>query len=36
MKYSGCVNLKYEAEPDYPMPGMKASLAYIRGLLLAN
>jgi len=31
--YSGCINLEYEAEPDNPMPGMRASLAYIRGVL---
>jgi sugar phosphate isomerase/epimerase len=33
MKYSGYVNLEYEIEPDDPMPGMKQSFAYMRGVL---
>ena len=33
MKYSGCINLEYEIEPDNPMPGMKQSFAYMRGVL---
>jgi sugar phosphate isomerase/epimerase len=33
IRYTGCVNLEYEAEPDDPLPGMRASLAYIRGVL---
>jgi sugar phosphate isomerase/epimerase len=33
VRYSGSVNLEYEAEPENPMPGMRASLAYIRGAL---
>lgn len=33
MRYSGYVNLEYEIEPDDPMPGMKQSLAYMRGVL---
>lgn len=32
-RYSGSINLEYEAEPDNPAPGMRASLAYIRGVL---
>jgi sugar phosphate isomerase/epimerase len=32
-RYSGCVNLEYEAEPENPVPGMRSSLAYIRGVL---
>lgn len=31
--YSGCVSLEYETEPEDPMQGMRASLAYIRGVL---
>ena len=31
--YSGYVNLEYEIEPDDPMPGMKQSFAYMRGVL---
>lgn len=33
IRYSGCLSLEYEAEPENPMPGMKASLAYIHGAL---
>jgi sugar phosphate isomerase/epimerase len=33
MRYSGCVNLEYEINPDDPMPGMKQSFAYMRGVL---
>jgi sugar phosphate isomerase/epimerase len=33
MRYSGYVNLEYEIEPDDPMPGMKQSFAYMRGVL---
>ncbi len=31
--YRGYVNLEYEIEPDAPLPGMKQSLAYLRGAL---
>jgi sugar phosphate isomerase/epimerase len=33
MRYSGFVNLEYEIEPDDPLPGMKQSFAYMRGVL---
>jgi len=33
MRYAGYVNLEYEIEPDNPMPGMKQSFAYMRGVL---
>jgi sugar phosphate isomerase/epimerase len=33
MRYTGYVNLEYEIEPDNPMPGMKQSFAYMRGVL---
>ena len=33
IKYAGGMSLEYEAEPENPMPGMKASLAYIRSAL---
>ena len=33
MGYSGYVNLEYEIEPDDPMPGMRQSFAYMRGVL---
>jgi sugar phosphate isomerase/epimerase len=33
MRYPGYVNLEYEIEPDNPMPGMKQSFAYMRGVL---
>ena len=31
--YGGYVNLEYEIEPDNPLPGMKQSFAYMRGVL---
>jgi sugar phosphate isomerase/epimerase len=31
--YQGYVNLEYEIDPDAPLPGMKQSLAYMRGAL---
>ncbi len=31
--YRGYVNLEYEIDPDAPLPGMKQSLAYMRGAL---
>jgi len=33
IKYSGFVDLEYEIYPDDPMPGVIASLAYMRGVL---
>jgi hypothetical protein len=33
MKYNGCVNLEYEADPENPMPGMQKSFSYMRGVL---
>jgi sugar phosphate isomerase/epimerase len=33
MRYPGYVNLEYEIEPDNPLPGMKQSFAYMRGVL---
>jgi sugar phosphate isomerase/epimerase len=33
MHYAGYVNLEYEIQPDDPMPGMKQSFAYMRGVL---
>lgn len=33
MNYSGTVSLEYEAEPDNPFTGMKASFSYMRGVL---
>ena len=33
MRYGGYVNLEYEIEPDNPLPGMRQSLAYMRGAL---
>jgi sugar phosphate isomerase/epimerase len=32
-KYQGCVNLEYEIHNDNPLPGMKESFAYMRGVL---
>ncbi len=32
-RYPGYVNLEYEIEPDDPLPGMKQSFAYMRGVL---
>jgi sugar phosphate isomerase/epimerase len=33
MKYGGCVNLEYEIHPTDPMPGMRQSFSYMRGVL---
>jgi sugar phosphate isomerase/epimerase len=33
MRYSGYVNLEYEIDADNPLPGMKQSFAYMRGVL---
>jgi sugar phosphate isomerase/epimerase len=33
MKYSGSVNLEYEIEDNNPMPGMRESFGYMRGVL---
>jgi sugar phosphate isomerase/epimerase len=33
MRYPGFVNLEYEIEPDNPLPGMRQSFTYMRGLL---
>ena len=33
MKYKGHVNLEYEIYPEDPLPGMKQSFAYMRGVL---
>jgi sugar phosphate isomerase/epimerase len=33
MRYPGYVNLEYEIEPDNPLPGMKQSFGYMRGVL---
>jgi len=33
MSYSGYVNLEYEIDADDPLPGMKQSFAYMRGVL---
>ncbi len=33
MGYQGCVNLEYEINPDNPLPGMKNSFSYMRGVL---
>ena len=33
MRYAGYVNLEYEIDADDPMPGMKQSFAYMRGVL---
>ena len=35
MKYGGSVNLEYEIDEDNPLPGMKQSFAYMRGVLAA-
>jgi sugar phosphate isomerase/epimerase len=35
IRYSGYVNLEYEIEADDPLPGMKQSFAYMRGVLAA-
>jgi sugar phosphate isomerase/epimerase len=33
MRYAGYINLEYEIDPDDPLPGMKQSMAYMRGVL---
>jgi sugar phosphate isomerase/epimerase len=33
MKYKGCVNLEYEIQDNDPLPGMKKSFSYMRGIL---
>jgi sugar phosphate isomerase/epimerase len=33
IRYNGYVNLEYEIEPENPMPGMKQSFSYMRGVL---
>src|SRR6266540_2023235 len=33
MRYGGFVNLEYEIDADDPLPGMKQSFAYMRGVL---
>jgi sugar phosphate isomerase/epimerase len=33
IRYGGYVNLEYEIDADNPMPGMKQSFAYMRGVL---
>ncbi len=33
MSYSGYVNLEYEIDADDPLPGMKQSFAYMRGVI---
>jgi sugar phosphate isomerase/epimerase len=33
MRYAGYVNLEYEIDENDPMPGMKQSFAYMRGVL---
>jgi sugar phosphate isomerase/epimerase len=33
MQYSGYVNLEYEIDAENPMPGMRQSFAYMRGVL---
>ncbi|HTT62934.1 MAG TPA: sugar phosphate isomerase/epimerase [Bryobacteraceae bacterium] len=33
MGYQGCVNLEYEINGDDPLPGMKNSFSYMRGVL---
>ena len=33
MRYEGCVNLEYEIDAADPLPGMKQSFAYMRGVL---
>jgi len=33
MKYKGCVNLEYEIQESDPLPGMKKSFTYMRGIL---
>ena len=33
MRYSGYVNLEYEIDANDPMPGMRQSFGYMRGVL---
>jgi sugar phosphate isomerase/epimerase len=33
IRYNGYVSLEYEIEPDDPLPGMRQSFAYMRGVL---
>ena len=33
MNYQGCVDLEYEINPEDPLPGMRLSFAYMRGML---
>lgn len=33
VRFSGSVNLEYEADPENPVAGMRASLAYVHGVL---
>jgi sugar phosphate isomerase/epimerase len=33
IRFGGYVNLEYEIEPDNPLPGMKQSFSYMRGVL---
>jgi sugar phosphate isomerase/epimerase len=33
INFTGCVNLEYEINADDPLPGMKQSFAYMRGVL---
>ncbi len=33
MNFQGAANLEYEIDPDDPLPGMKQSFAYMRGVL---
>jgi sugar phosphate isomerase/epimerase len=33
IRYPGFVDLEYEVHPDDPMPGVIASIAYMRGVL---
>ncbi len=33
INYTGCVNLEYEINEDNPLPGMKNSFSYMRGVL---
>jgi sugar phosphate isomerase/epimerase len=33
MNYNGSVDLEYEIDPDNPMPGMRQSFAFMRGVL---
>lgn len=35
MNYTGSVNLEFEIDEDNPLPGMKQSFAYMRGVLAA-